>query len=375
MSMLTIDGSLGEGGGQVLRTSLSLSVICQQAVRITHIRARRSKPGLKAQHLKAVDAAAAISKAQVEGAALHADEIIFRPNRIRSGRYRFEIGTAGSTSLVLQTILIPLSLASAASTVSIGGGTHVPWSPSYHYLEMQSLPWLQQIGFTANLALDRAGFYPQGGGRITTSIRPLSSIQPLSSFQPLTLNQRGKLVRIRGISAVANLPASIAERQKRQAVNRLQKIPWEGQPDLRIQLLNLPAHSKGTFVFLVAEFEGGRACFTSLGELGKPAERVADQAIDDLLQFLESGAAIDHYLADQLLLPLSLANGASTKGASTKGASVLHTSKITQHLLTNAQIIQLFLPTKITIEGELNQPGWVTIEPGDDYYHPNDPAS
>lgn len=357
--MHTIDGSLGEGGGQVLRTSLALSVICQQPMHIINIRACRPKPGLKAQHLKAVDAAAAISKAQVTGAALHSDEIIFIPRDIRSGRYRFEIGTAGATSLVLQTILIPLSLASSASTVSISGGTHVPWSPCYHYLEGQWLPWMKEIGFDAAVVLDKAGFYPQGGGRITASIRPTSNLRPLN------LTQRGKLLLIRGISGVANLPISIAERQKRQAMLRLQTIPWPAQPDLSIKLLNLNSPAKGTFIFLAAEFEGGRACFTSLGELGKPAERVADQAVNDLLYFLETGAAIDAYLADQLLLPLSLA----------QGTSILQTSSVTHHLLTNAKIIQLFLPVKINIEGEINQPGWVTIEPGDGQKNTYDPAS
>lgn len=357
--MLLIDGSQGEGGGQVLRTSLALSVICQQPIRITNIRANRSKPGLKAQHLKAVDAAAAISKAEVVGAALHSGEISFHPKEIRSGRYRLEIGTAGSTSLVLQTILVPLSLASSASTVSVSGGTHVPWSPCFHYLDVQWLPWLREMGFTASLALDRAGFYPQGGGRITASIRPVQNIRPLN------LRNRGDLLRIRGLSAVANLPISIAERQKRQALLRLLKTTWSGQPDLSIKLLTLNSHVKGTFLFLSAEFENGRACFTSLGELGKPAERVADQAVDDLLQFLSSDASIDQYLADQLLLPLSLA----------KSASVYHTACVTRHLLTNADIIQQFLPVRIQVEGELNQPGWVTIEPGDEHTIPHDPAS
>lgn len=358
MSLLTIDGSQGEGGGQVLRTSLALSIICQQPVRIINIRAKRSQPGLKAQHLKAVDAAAAVSKAEVTGAALHAHEITFFPRDIRSGRYRLEIGTAGAASLVLQTVLIPLSLASSASSVSISGGTHVPWSPCSHYLEAQWLPWVKQIGFDSALVLDKAGFYPQGGGRITASIRPTTGLKPLH------LTQRGKLLRIHGFSGVANLPISIAERQKRQAVLRLQTIPWPAQPALNIKLLNLNSPAKGTFISLTAEFEGGRACFTSLGELGKPAERVADQAVNDLLKFLETGAAIDRYLADQLLLPLSLAPGVSS----------LHTESITQHLLTNAQIIQMLLNVKISIAGELNQPGWVTIEPGDGQKNSHNPA-
>jgi RNA 3'-terminal phosphate cyclase (ATP) len=347
-NMIEIDGALGEGGGQVLRSALSLSVITGKEMYIYNIRARRSKPGLMAQHLKSVDASAAVSSADVDGAVLNSTRLTFRPSKPRSGRYRFDIGTAGATTLVLQTIFLPLSLASSSSSVIISGGTHVPWSPCYEYLAFHWLPVLRRIGYDAQVELEQAGFYPPGGGRINATLRPIGAISPLN------LTQRGKLLRIQGISAVANLPVSIADRQKRQAILRLLRLPELGAaPDLRIRVQQLLSATKGTFLFLLAEFENGQCCYFSLGAQGKPAERVADEAVDSLLAFMASGASIDQYLADQLLLPLSLATGPSE----------LHTSRITPHLLTNAMVLRAFLPAKIEIQGDEGQAGLVRITP------------
>jgi len=346
--MIEIDGSQGEGGGQVLRTSLALSIITGQSFHIDRIRDHRSKPGLMPQHLKSVDAATAISKAQVEGAKLNSNALTFSPSEIRSGRYRFDIGTAGATTLVLQTILIPLSLVDTASSVIISGGTHVPWSPCFNYLSLQWLYFLQQMGFNAQASLDQAGFYPKGGGRISAIIRPVKSISPLR------LTQRGSLQRIVGISAVANLPLDIAERQKRHALLRSQKLSWnDSTPNIRIKIENLRSHVKGTFLLLLAEFEGGRSCYFGLGKLGKPAEQVADEAVDALDSFMETDGVVDPYLVDQLLIPLSIS----------KGESEIRTSQITQHILTNANIIRAFLPARITINGEPEQPGSILIKP------------
>ena len=346
--LLEINGAMGEGGGQVLRTSLTLSILTGQSVFIRNIRANRSKHGLLAQHLKSVDAAAAISKAHVEGAALGSSSLTFRPSTIDSGRYRFDIGTAGATSLVFQTIFLPLTRAAAASSVIITGGTHVKWSPCYHFLEQHWLPIVKQLGFDVDMELNTAGFYPQGGGRIDCVICPVNSITPLD------LTTRGKLERITGISGVANLNREIGERQKRQALGRLVSIaPKLGQPDIQIKIQELASPTRGTLLLLVAEFEHGRACYYGLGELGKPAERVADEAVDALLAFFDSGAALDQFLADQLLLPLSFANGPSK----------FQTSQVTQHLITNADIIRLFLPVKISIEGALGEPGLIYVEP------------
>jgi RNA 3'-terminal phosphate cyclase (ATP) len=294
-----------------------------------------------AQHLKAVDAAAAISRASVIGAHLGSTALEFHPGEIRSGRYQLDIGTAGAASLVLQTIAIPLSFANSASSVIITGGTHVPWSPNYHYLDLQWRHWMSRMGFNLDLTLDQAGFYPQGGGRITCVVRPADQVQALQ------LEARGELIRLSGISGVADLDPAIADRQKRQSLGRLSRR----FPSLLIKTVKLPARSKGTFLLILAEFTKGRGCFCALGERGKPAERVADECIDDLEAFFATEANVDRYLADQLLVPLSLA----------ASPSQIFTSQITQHLLTNAQVIRRFLPVQIDIQGEIGTPGIINI--------------
>jgi RNA 3'-terminal phosphate cyclase (ATP) len=207
---------------------------------------------------------------------------------------------------------------------------------------------MRQIGFDAQLTLDQAGFYPEGAGRISATIRPA---QPLA---PLDLTERGRLLRLRGLSAVANLDLSIADRQRRQALRRLESMPTQIPPDqVKIKTESLLARSKGTVFLLLAEFEHGQCCYFSLGKLGKPAEQVANETMDAFQVFLDSDGTIDQYLADQLLLPLSLANS----------PSIFRTSEVTLHLVTNAAIIRQFLPVRIEIESEIGQPGWVRITP------------
>jgi RNA 3'-terminal phosphate cyclase (ATP) len=340
--MIQIDGSMGEGGGQVLRTALTLAALTGQAMRINHIRAGRSKPGLRAQHLTAVEAIAQVVGAETQGARLGSTALTFIPGPITPGSYRFDIGTAGSTSLVFQTVFLPLSQGNETSTVAITGGTHVPWSPCTHYLEWSWLPILRELGYDARLTLKRAGFYPPGGGRIQAVIRPSGSLAPA------TLTERGALKEIRGLSASANLPGHIVDRQRRQALRRL-----KSQAITKIETASLEAPSPGTFLILAAEFAHTRFCTFALGKKGKPAEKVADEAVDALEAFLASGAVVDRYLADQLLLPLATA----------AGPSALRTEAVTQHLLTNAAVIQAFLPIAIDIEGEQGAPGFVRIHP------------
>lgn len=342
--MIEIDGSLGEGGGQVLRTSLALSIITHQPFNITHIRARRAKPGLMAQHLKSVEAAATISNASVEGARLNSQELEFHPETVGPGRYHFSIGTAGSTSLVMQTIFIPLALSGGTSHVTISGGTHVPHSPCFHYLDLQWMVYLRRIGYEGQLNMEQAGFYPQGGGKV------IATIHPAGELNPLELTQRGSLTKLSGISAVANLNPDIARRQKHRALQRLEPA----YPSVKIKTQELMSFTKGTCLLILGEFEENSCCYFSLGERGKPAERVADEAVDAFEAYIKTNAAIDQYLADQLLLPLAF----------TRGESRLHTSQVTSHLITNAEIIRKFTQTKITIEGNLGEPGWVTIQPG-----------
>jgi RNA 3'-terminal phosphate cyclase (ATP) len=341
--MNLIDGSQGEGGGQILRTSLALSLITSQPFKIVNIRSRRQQPGLRPQHLTSVKAAASIGRSELEGAILGSTELIFRPGKIHPGRYEFNIATAGSTSLVLQTVCLPLSLATSTSNVTITGGTHVPKSPIFEYLDHHWLTFLHRLGLDIHLSLDTAGFYPQGGGQMQARIHSNSSIASLD------LVQRGQLHQIRGISAVANLDRRIAERQRDQVLKRL----GDHYRLNDIRILDLTSRFKGTFLLLIAEFEYSQACYSALGELGKPAERVADDAIDAMERFLVSDGAVDHYMADQLLLPLSFAGRPSQ----------IRTSQITDHLLTNADVINSFLPKRIQITGKRGEPGNVTIHP------------
>lgn len=328
--MIQIDGSLGEGGGQVLRTSLSLSILTGQPFTITRIRAGRPKPGLQPQHLAAVRAAAQICGAQVEGDSVNSQTLVFAPGRVRPGAYRCDIGTAGATSLVLQTIWLPLALAGAASEATIAGGTHVPWSPCYHYLDWQWLPFLRRIGLAGELKLDLAGFYPQGGGLVQARIEPADTIAALR------LTERGALKGIRGLSLVANLDLSIAERQRDRALRRLA----DRHNRIEIATADVWANTKGTALILLAEFKHSAACYSALGAPGKRAEQVADEACLWLEKFLAGAGAVDEYLADQLLLPLAFADGVSEYRA----------AKATEHLRTNADVIRAFGAAEIEID-------------------------
>jgi RNA 3'-terminal phosphate cyclase (ATP) len=344
--LLEIDGSTGEGGGQVLRSSLSLSIMTGKPIRVSGIRANRDRPGLRPQHLMALRSAACISKAIVSGDRVGSTDITFKPGPAVPGNYLFDIGTAGATSLVMQTLLLPLALADGSSTLTIHGGTHVPWSPCFHYLDWSWRPLLNRIGIAFELELQMAGFYPQGGGQIAAQIPGGSRIHGLR------LCQRGRLLGIRGISAIADLPREIAERQQNQALKRLNELP--ATPECVIDIASLPTRSKGTLLVLLAEFEQGRACFFALGARGKRAETVADEAVDALVDFLATDATVDQHIADQLLLPLALADSRSE----------FITSRVTGHLMTNAGVIRQFLQVDIRIDAACGAPSRVAIEPG-----------
>lgn len=341
--MIKIDGSQGEGGGQLVRSALTLSLLTGDRVQIDNIRANRPNPGLSHQHLAAVKAAQTIGKGEVNGGKLGSTKLEFHPRTIKPGRYRFNIGTAGATTLVLQTVFLPLSVAKATSSIKITGGTHVPWSPSYDYMEMQWLPYMNKLGFEAHISLDLAGFYPKGGGQIQGRIKPIKSIYPLEILD------RGPLKQIRGISAVANLDRRIAERQRNQVIRRLgDKYKLN---DIRVRQLS--SNFKGTIMLLLGEFEFSQCCYFSLGKPGKPAERVADEAINALESFMATNGVIDEYLADQLLLPLAFASGRSR----------FRSAKLTNHLITNADLIKKFINVEIDIDGVIGQPGLVTVQP------------
>lgn len=341
--MIEIDGSLGEGGGQILRSALTMSIATGKSMCIDNIRAGRSKPGLRAQHLKSLEAATRIAAARVQGAHLGSMRVEFQPTAIHAGDYRFEIGTAGATGLLLQTIYLPLARTKSASKVSIIGGTHVRWSPCFHYLDWQWTHYISQIGCHIDLHLERAGFYPQGGGCIHVGIQPVDEISSLE------LVERGRLRRIYGVSIACNLPQHISDRQRKRAIERLKTLKC----DLDVAIQRMPSNNKGSLLCLVAEFENGRGCYFGLGERGLPAERVADVAVGQLFDFIESDGCVDQYLADQMLLPLAFASGSSK----------FRTSMITKHLTTNANVINAFGAARIVFSGEIGNVGIVEIHP------------
>jgi RNA 3'-terminal phosphate cyclase (ATP) len=358
--MVAIDGSHGEGGGQVLRTTLALAALTGQPVHIESIRAGRKNPGLQAQHLTAILAAARICDAAVEGARLGSQTLTFTPGRPpQAGEYRFDVseqrkgGSAGAATLVLHTLLLPLAWADGPSRVTVRGGTHVPWSPPYQHLERVYLPMLKQMGIAARAHIARWGWYPQGGGEVMVEVEGI----PGRKLSPLQLLEHGEVRRLRGLSAYANLPDHVGERQARQA----EKVLGQAGLPLSVQVYDATPRREGgggsgigTAVMLFAEGEGWTAGFSALGERGKPAERVAEEACFDLLRWWRSAAVVEMYLADQLLLPLALAGGPST----------YTTCRVTRHLLTNAWAVERLLPVRVAVEGGEGEPGKVQVRPG-----------
>lgn len=341
---IRLDGSMGEGGGQVLRSALTLAIMTGKELLIERIRAGRRKPGLQAQHLTCVQAATEICGAEVEGAELNSQSLRFSPGPVQAGNYHFKVGTAGSTSLVLQTVFLPLAMAAKRSTVVVEGGTHVSWSPSFHYLDLHFIPTLWQMGLDMRLTLQQAGFYPRGGGRVRATIEPNHS-----ALKPVHLKERGRMAQVRGLSVIANLPMRIATAQRSRVINRIGHL----YPLNDIRTGELLAPSPGSYLLLLAEFEHSRCLYDALGEKGKPTHQVADEAIAGLETFLATDAAIDQYLADQILMPLAFASGPSS----------FTTCETTLHLLTNRDVLTAFLPVEISIEGELGQPAFVEVRP------------
>lgn len=326
--MIELDGSAGEGGGQVLRSSLTLSMITGQPFRMTNIRARRAKPGLMRQHLVAVQAAARVSEATVTGAEVGSRALTFAPRRIRSGDYEFAIGTAGSCTLVLQTILPALLFADAASTVRISGGTHNPMAPPVQFLQRAYCRVLRAMGAKIDIEMLRAGFYPAGGGAVC------ASVEPCSVLRLFDLISRGKLISGYAESIVAGVPASVARRE-------LECIgAGMGWADAQLIECVLPAEQgPGNALLITLEHEHVTEVFTAIGTKKMRAEAVAASALDEARRYAASNAAVGEHLADQVMLPMALAGG---------GRYSLE--RVSQHARTNAGIIARFLPVLITFE-------------------------
>ena len=346
--LVVLDGSHGEGGGQILRTALSLSLLTGKPFRIVKLRAKRDKSGLRPQHKTAVDAAARLGRAEVLGAEVGSRDLVFRPSgAIEPGDLTLDIGTAGAAGLVLQTLHLPMAMRSeTARRVALIGGTFNPKAPAFPFLEQTWRGHLANLGMPLALAMPAAGFYPRGGGRLEAWIEPA---QP----RPWVRTTRGDLIRIRGVAGTANLRDDIARRMRDRALARLAHEGWN--VDIAIETVSWPSPGQGAAIALVAEHAGtAPAAFVGLGELGKPSELVADEAVDELLEFLSvPDAAVDPHSADQILLPLALA----------EGRSVYTVSHVTDHLRTNVATIRAFLDREIEIEEPIavDQPGRVVI--------------
>jgi RNA 3'-terminal phosphate cyclase (ATP) len=321
-----LDGSMGEGGGQILRSALSLSVITRRPFRITNIRANRRRPGLRPQHVTAVRAAAAISAARVSEAEVGTQALTFEPSGLEGGTYAFAVGTAGSATLVAQTVLFPLLTAADPSTVTVEGGTHNPQAPPFEFLKHAVLPLINRMGPQVTARLERPGFYPAGGGRLHLRI------EPSESLQPLRLTERGPERGRRTIALVANLPRHIGERE---VLTLHEHLPG-GVPDRTIRTPN--AHSPGNALALLLAFEHVTAVVTGLGEKGKPAEEVAREVAEAGETFLRSGVPVGPYLADQLLIPLAMAGGTFITGTPTG------------HTRTNALVIASFHRRRLSLD-------------------------
>lgn len=347
--ILHIDGSYGEGGGQVLRSSLALSVILLKPIKILNIRAKRPKPGLQPQHLACVKACRELSSAETKGEEIFSQELLFIPKKSPSrGTFYFDIGTAGSTSLLFQTILFPLAFSQGA-TLILKGGTHVPYAPTFHYLERVYLPVITSFGFNCKLYLEKIGFYPKGGGKIKAVIERSTSFH-IPPFTPGFKLERAEILSL----SSEDLPSHIVERQAKASLQILR----EAKIEALVETMRVHTESKGTILFVYAKDQEKRVGFTSFGKKGVPAEKIGEQAAYEFLHFLQSNTQFDPFLGDQLLLPCSLLLLKTTQKYFTYTVS-----RITQHLLTQAWLIPQFLDRiKIKVEGEIEGKGEVILE-------------
>jgi RNA 3'-terminal phosphate cyclase (ATP) len=329
--VITLDGSQGEGGGQILRTAVTLSCVTGIPVMIENIRAGRKTPGLRPQHVTAIRAAAEICGAATEGVYADSEVVMFEPGGpVRAGEYEWAVGTAGSAPLVIQTVLLPLALAQGASTLTVHGGTHVPFSPSGHYLRDAYAPMLLSLGAQVEIYMDAYGWMPEGGGMITAQVGGGATLMGQE------WRARGRIERIFGAAVGCNLPSHIPQRIANRALNLLHAI----DAPLDIRPIRTRSLSTGAGIFLTAEYTNGRGGWGVLGRKGMPSEVVAEKAITSLLEFHDSDATVDERLADQLVIPLALA----------AGESAFVTVAITDHLRTNIEVARAFVSRPIEID-------------------------
>ncbi|MCB0260444.1 MAG: RNA 3'-terminal phosphate cyclase [Calditrichaeota bacterium] len=334
--MIVIDGVQGEGGGQVLRSSLTLSLLTGKPFKMINIRAGRQKSGLLRQHLTAVEAALQVGHARAEGAEMRSQTLTFHPGTVTGGSYHFAVGTAGSATLVLQTVLPNLLTAPQPSHLVLEGGTHNPFAPPFDFLEKSFLPVLGKMGAAVQARLEKPGFYPAGGGRFVIDITPLPQLQPVD------IVERGEIVERRARAILSALPQHIAERELAVVAR---KLGWEANC-LRPEVVRNP-RGPGNILLLEIYCEHISEVFTGFGSVKVSAEDVAAQAVDAARRYLASGAAVGPYLADQLLIPFAIAGGGS-----------FLTLPLTRHARTNMEIIGRFLELEISSE-QVSEKGWL----------------
>lgn len=332
MDPLVIDGARGEGGGQILRTSLALSALTGQAIRIENVRAGRARPGLLRQHLTALTAISEICSAAVIGAKPHSRMVTFEPQAPRAGNYRFDVGTAGSACLVLQTILYPLLFADGPSTVVLEGGTHNSMAPPFHFIAETFVPLLRAMGADITLRLERYGFYPAGGGRFMVAIRPVDRLRPLS------LVDAGPVRRQSALAVVSRLSADIAERELTVLRDRL------GLDASECSIEKARSAGPGNVAMVHVERSSLTETFTAFGEKGVAAERVAARLADEVEAHLAANVPVGSHLADQLVLPLALAGGGS-----------FATLPLSLHATTNIDVIDMLLGVRPLLETASHQ--------------------
>ncbi len=338
-----------EGGGQIVRTTIALSALTQKDVKITKIRDKRPNPGLQAQHVTAARAVAAISSAETEGLLPGSRELVFKPGGPVAGHFSFNVGTAGSIPLILQAVMPSAAYAPGQVEFELTGGTDVPWSPTIDYVRLVELPVLQLMGYRAALTVHQRGHYPKGGGHVTIAIDPPTALKAVG------LLERSAGGTVEGISHCVKLPSHVAQRQ---AAAAKEKLSASGVRDVNIALETYPPAqdphlAPGSGIALAMKFVNGPILGAdSIGERGKPAERVGEQAANSLLAEFESKAAVDLHMGDILIPYMAVA----------EGRSEIQVSAITTHTLTNIKVAEILSGVKFQVQGSLHEPGRISVE-------------
>jgi len=353
---IVLDGSAGEGGGQILRTALALAAVTGKGFTVARVRESRIKPGLRPQHREAARAAASLCDAEVRGDEVGSTRVEFHPRRpVTPGAYAFDVGTAGSTPLLFQTLCWPLALAGGASSVALRGATHQDHAPSFHYLALVWAPAVARLGFRFDLSLQSAGFHPEGGGEFS------ARVEPAHPMPPLDLRHRGTVQEVEILSMVGGLGFEVADRQAGRALRLLRESGIAAQAE-RVPVA--ARQSKGGHVLVVATFERTRAGHGAVGTRERSPEAIADEAVGAFRAYLGGGAAVDRHLGDQLLLPAALAaSGRPAPPPGVQPVTRFTVSAVSQHLLTTAEVIRRFLDVEIAVLGREGEEGEVRVQP------------